>query len=225
MAGKLCDGNDASLLEVRYSRAYCEGMQYRSGGTAAERPLTGNPYDSDGTEAETAWDAGWNYADDQSVPSVLTGSIDNDNFVLTGSIDPAASTDVVGVGTLFTTELEVGDEIVVSTETREVATIVDDLNLTVTLAFTDNADDTSPEMVGTRKVVGVGTAFTTELTVGDTITVSSEARVVASIEDDTHLTVTASFTDTANDTSPERTNHAFDAPTATCCNIGGEISA
>lgn len=67
------------------------------------------------------------------------------NTVLTGSIDPAASTAVVGVGTLFTSELVVGDQILVSGETRTVTVITDDLNLTVGSAFTDNANDTSPE--------------------------------------------------------------------------------
>ena len=65
--------------------------------------------------------------------------------VLTGSIDPAASTAVVGVGTLFTDELLVGDRITVSGETRTVTAIADDTNLTVSAAFTDNADDVSPD--------------------------------------------------------------------------------
>lgn len=66
---------------------------------------------------------------------------------LTGTIDPAASVSVVGVGTLFTTELEVGDQITVSGETRRVATITDDTHLTVDVAFTDGANDTSPDKV------------------------------------------------------------------------------
>ena len=69
------------------------------------------------------------------------------NTVLTGTIDPTASIDVVGVGTLFTTELEVGSSILVTGETRTVATIVDNLNLTVTVAFTDVANDATPEKV------------------------------------------------------------------------------
>lgn len=68
-----------------------------------------------------------------------------DYKTLTGTIDPAASVDVVGVGTLFTTELVVGDRILVSTETRVVATITDNTHLTVTAAFTDNANDTAPK--------------------------------------------------------------------------------
>ncbi len=65
--------------------------------------------------------------------------------VLTGSINPTASTAVVGVGTLFTTELVVGDRITVSAETRTVTAITDDTHLTVDTATTDTANDTSPD--------------------------------------------------------------------------------
>ncbi len=67
--------------------------------------------------------------------------------VLTGTIDPAASTAVVGVGTLFTTELVVGDDITVSGETRTVTVITNDTNLTVGTAFSDTANDTSPDRI------------------------------------------------------------------------------
>ncbi|MBI4457669.1 hypothetical protein HY633_01765, partial [Candidatus Uhrbacteria bacterium] len=67
--------------------------------------------------------------------------------VLTGSIDPAASTAVTGVGTLFLTQLVVGDRIVVTGETRTVAAIASDTSLTVDTAFTDNANDTSPDVL------------------------------------------------------------------------------
>jgi len=66
------------------------------------------------------------------------------NAALTGSINPTASVNVVGVGTKFTTELIVGNSILVSGEGRVVATITDDTHLTVTAAFTDVANDTSP---------------------------------------------------------------------------------
>jgi len=69
------------------------------------------------------------------------------NKVLTGSIDPAASTAVVGVGTAFTTELIAGQSILVTGETRVIASITDNTNLVVTVAFSNNANDTSPELV------------------------------------------------------------------------------
>lgn len=68
--------------------------------------------------------------------------------VLTGTINPTASTAVVGVGTLFTTQLVVGDRITVSGETRTVTAITDALNLTVDTAFTDTANDTTPDKLG-----------------------------------------------------------------------------
>ncbi len=89
-----------------------------------------------------------------------TPVLDSTNYVLTGSINPTASTSVVGVGTLFLSELQVGDYILVSGETRIVATIVDDTNLTVTVAFTDTANDATPEKVGTAIAVSTGDTYT-----------------------------------------------------------------
>jgi len=66
-------------------------------------------------------------------------------FTLTGSINPTASTTVTGSGTKFLTELSVGDEIVVSSETRIVSAIASDTSLTVSVATTDTANDTSPD--------------------------------------------------------------------------------
>ena len=66
-------------------------------------------------------------------------------FTLTGSIDPTASTTVVGVGTKFLTELSIGDEIVVSSETRIVTAIASDTSLTVSVATTNTANDTTPD--------------------------------------------------------------------------------
>jgi hypothetical protein len=70
---------------------------------------------------------------------------DGATFTLTGSIDPAASTTVTGVSTLFLSEVSVGDEILVSAETRTVSTIESDTVLTVSSATSDNANDTSPD--------------------------------------------------------------------------------
>ena len=70
---------------------------------------------------------------------------DGATFTLTGSIDPAASTTVPGVNTLFLSEISVGDEIVVSSETRTVSAIASDTSLTVSAATTNTANDTSPD--------------------------------------------------------------------------------
>ena len=66
-------------------------------------------------------------------------------FTLTGEIDPAASVTVVGVGTAFLSEVSIGDEIVVSGETRIVTAIASDTSLTVSVAFSNNSNDATPD--------------------------------------------------------------------------------
>ena len=66
-------------------------------------------------------------------------------FTLTGSIDPAASVIVPGSGTAFLSEVSVGDEIVVSGETRIVTAIASDTSLTVSVAFSNNSNDATPD--------------------------------------------------------------------------------
>ena len=70
---------------------------------------------------------------------------DGATFTLTGSINPAASATVPGSGTAFLSEISVGDEIVVSSETRTVSAIASDTSLTVSAATTDTANDTTPD--------------------------------------------------------------------------------
>ena len=70
---------------------------------------------------------------------------DGATFTLTGSINPAASTTVPGSGTAFLSEISIGDEILVSSETRTVSAIASDTSLTVSAATTDTANDTSPD--------------------------------------------------------------------------------
>jgi hypothetical protein len=77
---------------------------------------------------------------------------DGATFTLTGSIDPIASTTVTGVSTLFLSEVSVGDEILVSAETRTVSTIESDTVLTVSSATSDYANDTSPDCNPTAMV-------------------------------------------------------------------------
>ena len=70
---------------------------------------------------------------------------ENDGQVnLTGAINTTASTAVVGVGTLFSSELAVNDVLIVNGHRRIVTAITDNTNLTVNKAFEDMANDTSP---------------------------------------------------------------------------------
>ena len=66
-------------------------------------------------------------------------------FTLTGSIDPAASVIVPGSGTAFLSEVSIGDEIIVSSETRIVTSIASDTSLTVSVAFSNNSNDATPD--------------------------------------------------------------------------------
>ena len=70
---------------------------------------------------------------------------DGASFTLTGSIDPVADPTITGVNTLFLSEVSVGDEIVVSSETRTVASLTSNTSLEVTAATTNTANDTSPD--------------------------------------------------------------------------------
>ena len=65
---------------------------------------------------------------------------------ITGTIDPVASTTVTGVGTKFTQEAKIGDKLVVTGETRTITGITSDTVCTVDSAFSDNANDTTPEI-------------------------------------------------------------------------------
>ena len=91
---------------------------------------------------------------------------------LTGSIDPTAATAVTGVGTLFTSELAVGDSITVSGETRVIESIASDTSLVVTSAFTNVANDTSV-MTDSAAMVNLNdlTGNTTDYVAGDKISV------------------------------------------------------
>ena len=79
-----------------------------------------------------------------SVARSVKGSANNTD--ITGTIDPAASTTVTGVSTLFTTEAKIGDQLVVSGETRTITAIASDTSCTVDSAFSNNANDTTPEI-------------------------------------------------------------------------------
>ena len=73
---------------------------------------------------------------------------DGDSFTLSGTIDvTGTNVNVPGdSNTLFLSELSVGDEVVVSGETRTIATITSDTAATVTAAFgSDLANDATPD--------------------------------------------------------------------------------
>lgn len=67
MPGVFCNGVDTDQPYVSESRAYCEGMLYRAGGTALQRPITDNPHAVASDPIDNAnWDRGWTLADDNA---------------------------------------------------------------------------------------------------------------------------------------------------------------
>jgi hypothetical protein len=61
MPGKLCTGaptNNAGAGLLSQSKAFCEGVQYRSQGTALEYPITNNPFLL-GSPDSDSWIDGW----------------------------------------------------------------------------------------------------------------------------------------------------------------------
>ena len=75
-----------------------------------------------------------------SVGTALSVFRTRDTGDLTGTVATAGTTALTGTGTKFTTELKVGDFIVVAGETvRQVNAITSDTALTVSVAFTNTA--------------------------------------------------------------------------------------
>ena len=65
MPGKLCFGTqfaNAGAGRLSASHAFCEGLYWRSQGTAAAFPITDNPH-AVGSEDADAWDRGWTVTD------------------------------------------------------------------------------------------------------------------------------------------------------------------
>lgn len=60
---KFCNGGTQTTAgRLKNSKAFCEGLHYREGGTLVQRPKASNPHEV-GSEAHDAWDAGWDEAE------------------------------------------------------------------------------------------------------------------------------------------------------------------
>lgn len=60
---KLCNGQDNNQsVNVSNAKSFCEGMQYRSEGTSAAKPVTSNPH-VPSSEDYDSWLRGWTLAD------------------------------------------------------------------------------------------------------------------------------------------------------------------
>jgi hypothetical protein len=153
-------------------------------------------------------------------------TFDND-VAKTGTVTTNGTTSLVGSGTAFTTELAVGNWIVVNSQARKVSAIADNTHLTVSSAFTGSASGLSISLRtytmnswsssalngtlrgtvsinGTTTVTGTSTAFNYALDgdgdifPGQRIQINGEVRTVATTPSDTSLTVTSAFSTTAS---------------------------
>ena len=65
MAGKEYTGvGSTNRFNVKFQKAFCDGMAYRASGTAAGKPKANNPFSTSvDNECKLAWDSGWDSAD------------------------------------------------------------------------------------------------------------------------------------------------------------------
>jgi hypothetical protein len=107
----------------------------------------GIPFDVAGVETFSRTAPIW--MDIRSLRSGLTYNLVNKERLqdLTGPVETTASITVTGVGTLFLSQLNVGDEILIGIERRFVVAIASDTSLTVNQAHTDQANDLTPQKV------------------------------------------------------------------------------
>ncbi len=116
-----------------------------------------------------------------------------------GNVTVAAESDqLIGTETSFTTDLQVGDHILLGTEVHTIKSIEDDTHLTLEATHATGVSNTLiiPLLAGTvsissgsQDVVGTDTSFTTDLVVGSVVAIGDEIFSVSSIKDDTNLRV------------------------------------
>lgn len=131
--------------------------------------------------------------------SALTGTI---AYALYQPVTGTASINervITGVGTLFTTELQVGANVYHNGEARAIESITSNTTLTVAEAFSVPTATNITLQRDNLIVTGTNTQFTTELATGDEIFVEingvRQARVVGAIASPTELTLNSGFSD------------------------------
>ncbi|HEV2351524.1 MAG TPA: hypothetical protein VG028_16965, partial [Terriglobia bacterium] len=138
-----------------------------------------------------------------------TSSFTASGTVSISSMTPTVVTGDANTGTLFTKQVHVGDNIQVSGQTRTVTAVSSDSSLTVGMPFTVTGMGLfmavlSFDASGTvsfsnsAMVTGTNTRFTTEIGLGDRITIGTQTQTVVAIASDTSLTVGTPFTGMAS---------------------------
>jgi len=126
------------------------------------------------------------------------GSVDYDTVTsLTGTAFSVSGATLTGTGSTFTTELGVGDTLLINDEVvASVIAIADDLNATLDYTFPDGYEISTVGFPNVE-VSGSGTTFTADFAVGDMFYLmvdgEYEARTVAAVVSDTLLQLETGF--------------------------------
>ena len=126
---------------------------------------------------------------------------------ITGDISVTNGTaNIVGSGTAFTTELAVLEQIVIEGVIYTVYSIIDDTHIALTTTYTGPTDSglncyqKSIKMVGTvnvtndsKTVIGIGTTFITDYTIGDTITLEGVDYLIDDVVSDLELILSSVY--------------------------------
>ena len=136
----IIDNNTGALVRADLNTLFLEVEASNAGDSAPSNVAAGKLW-HDTTTDHLKYYTGTDWV---SVARSVKGAANNTD--ITGTIDPAASTTVPGVSTVFTTEAKIGDKLVVSGETRTITAIASDTSCTVDTAFSNNANDATPEI-------------------------------------------------------------------------------
>ena len=143
----LAPGDNVTTASV--SLANVHGSQTVSIDLFIQKPLTGKFYlfKNLSLPAGASYVYNPNFSNREGEFGLYIKLKEANTFTLTGSINPTdSSTVVTGTTTLFLTELTVGDEIVVTGETRTVESITNNTTLGINLTFsTSLGTDSDPE--------------------------------------------------------------------------------
>lgn len=120
--------------------------------------------------------------------TALTGTVANSGTALTGTVALSGTT-VTGTGTAFTTDLAIGNYVLIgSSYIGKVTAIASNTSLTVSVSGTVGSGATIKKAVTT--LTGTGTLFLTELEVGDSITFDGLSyATISAIASDTSATL------------------------------------
>ena len=134
--------------------------------------------------------------DTSSIFFNLIGTIASPSAILSGEINVIKNSNIVtGNGTLFSIDFVIGDYIQIisgSSTAFKIANIIDNTSLVIETNYTGATGKYSYRKTS-KKIIGSGTSFTTELNIGDGLEivdgVTDKTYIVESIESDSELTL------------------------------------